>query len=201
MTAARLDGPLVFVDIDTQRDFLDPAGALYVPGSEAILANLARLTDHARNRGIPVIATACAHDENSAELDVFGQHCMIGTPGQQRMFASDPTFTLARGQDWQGGTLPHLTVEKDAYDVFERPETAAIFADFAQNDPTFVVFGVATDYCVKAAVVGLLERGYRVAIAVDAIRAIDPAEEARLLTLFAQDGVLLTLTETVIAAS
>ena len=29
------DGPLVFVDIDTQRDFLDPAGALYIAGSDS----------------------------------------------------------------------------------------------------------------------------------------------------------------------
>ena len=37
-----IDGPLVFVDVDTQRDFLDPAGALFIPGSEVILAKLAR---------------------------------------------------------------------------------------------------------------------------------------------------------------
>ena len=49
-----LDGPLVFVDIDTQRDFLEPDGALFVPGSAAILENLARLTNFARSRGIPV---------------------------------------------------------------------------------------------------------------------------------------------------
>ena len=35
-----LEGPLVFVDVDTQRDFLEPTGALYVPGSTEILANL-----------------------------------------------------------------------------------------------------------------------------------------------------------------
>ena len=38
-----LEGPLVFVDIDTQRDFLEPTGALYVPGSAEILAQLGRL--------------------------------------------------------------------------------------------------------------------------------------------------------------
>ena len=40
-----LDGPLVFVDIDTQRDFLEPSGTLFIPGSEPILAELGRLTD------------------------------------------------------------------------------------------------------------------------------------------------------------
>ncbi len=32
-----LEGPLVFVDIDTQRDFLELTGALYVPGSAEIV--------------------------------------------------------------------------------------------------------------------------------------------------------------------
>ncbi len=56
-----LDGPLVFVDIDTQRDFLEPTGALFIAGSESIVDNLARLTEHARRRGICVLATACSH--------------------------------------------------------------------------------------------------------------------------------------------
>ena len=48
-----LEGPQVFVDIDTQRDFLEPAGALFVPGSTAIVPRLARLTRFARDQGIP----------------------------------------------------------------------------------------------------------------------------------------------------
>ena len=36
-----------------------------------------------------------------------------------------------------------------------------------------MVYGLATDYCVKAAVEGLLDRGCRVAVVVDAVRAID----------------------------
>ena len=55
-----LDGPLVFVDIDTQRDFLEPDGALFVPGSTEIVPNLARLTRFAREHGITVLATGCA---------------------------------------------------------------------------------------------------------------------------------------------
>src|SRR5262249_23111851 len=39
-----LERPLVFLDIDTQRDFLEPSGALYVAGSRAILVNLEQLT-------------------------------------------------------------------------------------------------------------------------------------------------------------
>ncbi len=47
-----LEGPLVFVDIDTQRDFLEESGALYVPGSRSILGNLERLSRYCRRAGV-----------------------------------------------------------------------------------------------------------------------------------------------------
>ena len=80
-----LDGPLVFVDVDTQRDFLDPDGALYVPGSVAIRPNLARLTALARARRVPILASSCAHEAGDAEFADFPPHCLIGTPGQTRV--------------------------------------------------------------------------------------------------------------------
>ena len=63
--------------------------------------------------------------------------------------------------------------------------------------PTFVVYGVATDYCVRAAVNGLLARGCRVAVVVDAVRAIDSGAEAGLFTDWARHGVLLVMTDVV----
>jgi nicotinamidase/pyrazinamidase len=199
-TPPDLDGPLVFVDIDTQRDFLEPGGALFIAGSPGILPNLARLTALARERAIPVIATACAHTADSEEMSSFGEHCMIGSRGQERVDATawPGGVTLAVGASLEGERPAHLTLDKDWYDLFRRPDADALFDRYAECVPTFVVYGVATDYCVRAAVEGLLDRGYRVALVVDAIRAVNPADEADLLTGFANRGVLLTLTETII---
>lgn len=193
------EGPLVFVDVDTQRDFLEPTGALYIPGSERILANLARLTEFARGRGIHVLATACSHALEDAEIAQFGRHCMAGTPGQSRVAATrwegsaviGPSGTLS-------GSIPmHLTLEKREFDVFSHPEADRIIALYNRERPTFVVYGVATDYCVAAAVFGLLDRDCKVAVVVDAVRAIDSAREAEVLTRFTRRGGLLTLTEAV----
>ncbi len=193
------NGPLVFVDIDTQRDFLEPSGALYVPDSEAIVANLRRLTEFARARGIPVLATACAHTLEDEELRIFPPHCLRGTPGQERVAATAWTGSRVLEADahLEGDLPPHLTLHKRQYDLFSHPDADRVIGIYHRALPIFIVYGVATDYCVKAAVTGLLDRDCRVALVVDAIRAIDTAAEAEFLTEFARRGVLLTLTEVV----
>ena len=47
------DMKTVFFDIDTQIDFMYPAGALYVPGAERIVPAIAQLNRHAAGRGFP----------------------------------------------------------------------------------------------------------------------------------------------------
>ena len=196
-----LDGPLVFVDVDTQRDFLDPEGSLYIEGSAAIRPNLARLTRFAIDRAIPILATACAHQADDPEFAVFPPHCLVGTSGQGRVGETEVGGSLVFEP---GRPLPvpipgHLTIPKQQYDVFSNPDADRVVEHYAQGDPTFVVYGVATDYCVRCAVEGLLGRGRKVALVVDAIRAVDPSTEADLLTEFARLGALLTVTEVVCA--
>src|SRR3954464_9484646 len=75
----------IFVDVDTQNDFLDPRGALFIKDSAAILDNLAALTRFAVDRGIPVLASACAHGEDDAEFKQFPRHCVTDTWGQLKL--------------------------------------------------------------------------------------------------------------------
>jgi nicotinamidase/pyrazinamidase len=194
-----LEGPLVFVDVDTQRDFLEPSGALYVPGSTEILPNLARLTDFARRHLIPILATTCAHLPDDPVLMHFPPHCMAGTPGQALVaetFCSD-SVVLNAGERLTGELPLHLTLQKRDLDIFNRPDADELIARYNRDQPTFVVYGVATDYCVRAAVNGLLQRNCRVAIVVDAVRAIDASAEADILSEVARRGALLTITDVV----
>ncbi len=194
-----LEGPLVFVDIDTQRDFLEPSGALYVPGSREILTNLERLTQFALDHHVPILATACAHSAEDPELERFPPHCMAGTEGQKRVPQTDAPETIILGAtDRLTGKLPsHLTLNKQEFDVFSRPDADELIGRYNQSGPTFVVYGVATDYCVRAAVEGLLARKCRVAIVSDAVWAIDPDKEAELMTDWSRRGVILTMTDLV----
>ena len=194
-----LQGALIFADIDTQRDFLDPAGALYVAGSTEILPNLRRLTDFAIAHNIPILATACSHHRDDPELRIFPPHCIAGTSGQARVDATAcPTSVVLDIEERLPGELPpHLTLLKRELSVFSRSDTVDVVTRYNRQQPTWVVYGVATDYCVREAVEGLVQRRCKVAILVDAIRAIDASAEALLLSEFARRGVLLTLTEIV----
>jgi nicotinamidase/pyrazinamidase len=193
------NGPVVFVDVDTPRDFLEPDGALFIPGSQVILPNLARLTGYARAQGVPVLATACAHTAGDLELRQFPPHCMIGTPGQERIAATAwPGGEVLTPDGLHFGDLPHhLTIEKRAFDVFTHPDADRLIGLYRRVHPTFVVYGVATDYCVKAVVCGLLNRGSPVALVVDAVHAIDRPAEPAVLTELVHRGALLTLTTVV----
>ena len=75
----------VYFDIDSQLDFLYPAGALYVPGAERIVPVIASLNRFAAAQGIPVVSTTDAHAEDDAEFQVWPHHCVAGTWGSARL--------------------------------------------------------------------------------------------------------------------
>ena len=69
-----------------------PDGKLYVPDAVAITANLERLTRHARERGIPRVASVDDHTLEDSEIsdtpdfrETFPPHCLHGTEGQKKI--------------------------------------------------------------------------------------------------------------------
>src|ERR1041385_6607139 len=78
----------VFFDVDTQLDFLYPAGALYVPGAESIVAQVAALNQYAAGHGFSVVSTMDAHSEDDPEFRDWPPHCVAGTAGQQKPAAT-----------------------------------------------------------------------------------------------------------------
>lgn len=147
-----------FVDVDTQIDFVFPAGALYVPGAEKILPEVARLNRWAVEHGIPLISTTDAHAENDSEFASWPPHCVAGTLGQRK-----PECTLAgAGQRF---------VKKQALDCFTSSEMEPALGD--EGAERYVVYGVVTEVCVRYAAIGLLARGGRVEVVTNAILHLD----------------------------
>ncbi len=168
-----------FFDIDTQNDFMLPAGALYVPGAERILPQVARLNRWAKEHGIPLISTADAHLENDPEFAQWPPHCVAGTFGQRK-----PDCTQV-GQ---------IVLNKRSVDCFTVPELPGLLEQLRVERA--VVYGVVTEICVRHAVRGLIDRGIRVTLVQDAVRALNEADAAAMMRdLEARGGALLRAAE------
>ena len=192
----------VFVDIDTQFDFMDPRGNLYVPGAEDIVDNIKKLFHYAKEHKIKILSSIDAHTVDDPEFKLFPSHCIKDTPGNQKIEAStcdDHIIIENREQEITESIMNHeqIIVESQTFDIFESTNTDKIVKKLdAQN---FVVFGVATDYCVKAAVLGLLKRSYRVSLVTDATKAITKKGEGKTLNEMKDTGAVFTTTNGVIA--
>lgn len=172
----------VFFDVDTQIDFLFPAGALYVPGAETILDNVARLNRFAAQSGIPLISDTDAHTENDPEFHEWPAHCVAGTLGQTKPQATLLDRRVVKSSkaliDWPQGAQQML-LEKQSLDAFSNPRLPAFLE--ALGAERFVVYGVVTEICVKCAAWGLLRTGKRVELVADAVRHL--SEDASRITL------------------
>jgi nicotinamidase/pyrazinamidase len=199
--------PLVFLDVDTQVDFMLPAGALYVPKAEEIIPNLEKLIGCAREHDIPVLSSADAHPPDDPSFAQWPPHCVIHTPGQRRIPEtqfSSPTVVPNRPgafkppQKWSRQTI----IEKTEYEVSSNPNFEAILSSLKASFGGFrlVVFGVATEYCVRGAALGLRQRGLPVDLVTDAIRPITEEGGRQATDEMLAAGVRLVKTEDVCAS-
>ncbi len=192
----------VFVDIDTQFDFMNPNGALYVPDAENIIDNIKRLFDYAKEHKIKILSSTDAHQVDDPEFKLFPPHCVKDTPGNQKIEAStckDNIIIENVEQDITESMLDHeqIIIEGQTFDIFESINTDEIAKKLDAHN--YAVFGVATDYCVKAAVLGLLKRGYNVSLVTDATKAITKEGEEKALKEMKDAGAVFTTTEEITA--
>src|SRR5436305_6370341 len=118
-----------FFDIDSQLDFLYPAGALYVPKAERIVPAIALLNRYAAQHGIPVVSTTDAHTEDDPEFRVWPHHCVAGTWGQRKaestlldglvVIPNRPGELVIEG-------ARQIVVEKQTVDVFAAPNVGRV---------------------------------------------------------------------------
>jgi len=179
----------IFIDVDSQLDFLYPAGALYVPGAERIVPAIAHLNRYAAGHGIPVISTTDAHAENDPEFATWPKHCVAGAFGQRK-----PEVTLLDRRV----VAPHriegaqqIIVEKQTVDVFQARDFPPLLARL--HPDRFVVYGVVTEVCVLYAVRGLLKLGKPVTVVADALQSLTAEGRDTALAEMRAAGVIITV--------
>lgn len=210
----------VFIDVDVQNDFCDRAGALHVPDSPTAL--FAAIVRGAVRGSHPILGSVDSHAYDAWEFASndrrgpngedprFPDHCVKGTwgwlkvdgtlPPRSRFAPNVPGLDAsALAGEIVRGETQGLYFEKEVYSLFANPSAEAVLAAVAAASASpleLVVFGVATDYCVQAAVLGLRERGYHTALITDAARGITvPGTEAAMAAMGAAGAHLATAGE------
>ena len=173
---------VIFWEVDTQADFMVPGGKLYVPGAERLLPNIRRLTDAARQGKVFLVSHGCFHTKDDPEFKIFPPHCVKGTPGSVYVpealtdkvidVPNDPNAELPADLS----PYNQILLEKQTLDIFQSRHAGEL-VNRLPKEAEFVVFGVVTEYCVRLAAKGLLERGRRVSVVQDAIETLK-AEDA-----------------------
>jgi len=201
MTENNTNTKYLFFDIDTQYDFMLPGGNLYVKGAEEIIPNLEYLTEFAIKNNIHVFASADSHPKEDPEFQQFPPHCLTGSAGNRKIKETYlPNAAVVRYYE----TNPSIDIEKvdgivftkNTFDVFSNPFVDEYLSKI--NPEEIILYGVATDYCVKAAAESLLERGYSVTLVEDAVKAVDPNTEDEIINNLMQRGMKTTTTERII---
>jgi len=202
----------VLWEVDAQVDFMLPGGKLYVPGADKIIPNLDRLVDLARQRKTLLISSADAHHPDDPEFRDWPPHYLKSTPGaelipeaqtpRQLIIPNQRDFSLQRDL----GAFDQIILEKNTLDVFDNPNTDALLARLtsktalrADSGPDFLIFGVVTEFCVRCAAAGLLRRGFRASLIMDAIQSLDEKKGSEVLAELCAQGARLTSTQEVLA--
>jgi biuret amidohydrolase len=185
--------------IDMQRDFLDPEGYIArtgvdVRGLRAIIPNVRRLLDAARDKSIRVIHTREGHRPDLSDLPITkarraaGAGAAIGSMGPLGRL-------LVRGEPGHAiiPELEPLTTEP----VIDKPGFGAFHATDLEHllrvagVRTLVISGVTTDICVHSTLREAVDRGFECITAGDACAAGDPAiHDAMLACIDGEGGIL-----------
>ncbi len=179
-----INNSIVFFDVDTQHDYLSEASDKSIRNSGEIKKNLAKLTNYAIENNIKILGSVDINTNLKKETINNFRNKIPET------FVQGTIFVPNRKVDEQLiskalQTNSPVLVEKQAYSCFQNPNTDIIIEMIKNKNKidkisannsniiTVVVYGVATEYCVKEAVLGLLSRGIKVLLVKDAIGAIN----------------------------
>lgn len=197
----------VFWDVDTQFDFMEPDGKLYVPGAQAIIEKVSLTREFALSSGYSMLADIDWHSADNPEISdtpdfeqTFPAHCMAGEAGAERVgYLGDapieyvdiekmPVEALER---LVGKEQFHIVIKKESFDVFENPNTAELLRLVAPK--AVIVFGVALDFCVACVLRGVLKLGgVKPYLLSDVSKGLGARPDKELFEQFAADGVEIT---------
>ncbi|MBN2468513.1 MAG: bifunctional nicotinamidase/pyrazinamidase [Deltaproteobacteria bacterium] len=193
--------------VDVQADFTElKQGALAVRGTDRVFIDGVRWsTEMFKEAKVTLVATQDWHPHN--HISFYTSH------EGKRPF----DVTLIRGKEqvlWpphciQGTAGAELVLDEGFFDAFIKTGTDAEYESYSgfkddggsetdlhrilqqRGVTNVIVYGIATDYCVKATVMDALVRGYTVMVVKSLMRGVDPDTSARAVEEMKKRGAVL----------
>jgi len=204
LIAAEYTGVIV---VDVQADFTElKSGSLAVPGADAqYISAVQKTTRGFLQQGLRIYFTQDWHPADHVsfftnnpgteplqikEIDgrpqvMWPPHCVQDSPGAVILITTDgPSQTVRKGMD----------PKSDSYSGFADDGGVKTDLDnLLQKDgiKKVIVYGLATDYCVKATALDAIAAGYRVDLMFDLCRGVSPDTTESALEEMAAKGVVI----------
>ena len=188
----------ILVDIDTQKDFLLAGGKACIGNHRRVLAHIRRVMAWARCRNVPVISTAEVHPNDNGEGQI--RYCLDGTDGQKKirysLFNNRVSFAADGNTDLPRDMLRRyrqVILHKRCVDPFDEPRIDRLLSEVKANE--FILVGISLEGAVEATALGLLQRGKKVTIVVDAVGSHNKREAKLALRKMETKGAKLIETK------
>lgn len=202
-----MDKRTLFLDTDTQYDFIMPDGKLYAKGAEEIIPVVSDLRAMAIDNGCSILASVDWHNPANPEIsdhpdlqETFPPHCIAGTPGAARVgYLGHLPIDVVEPDLMNPGELAelvqkeqfHIEIHKEAISVFSNPNTVNLIESAAPG--RIIVFGMVLEFCIQDALRGLAKfPDVQLVLVRDATAALDAAVEPRVLAELQRLGVEIT---------
>ncbi|OHB79292.1 MAG: hypothetical protein A2Z25_16555 [Planctomycetes bacterium RBG_16_55_9] len=188
----------ILLDIDTQKDYLLAEGKACIRNHRRVLAHIRRVMAWARNEHIPIISTAEVHPNHNGESEIG--YCLDGTDGQKKVrytllndrvsFAADGNTDLPRDMLRRHR---QVILHKRCVDPFDEPRIDRLLSELRASE--FILVGTSLEGAVKMTVLGLLQRGKRVTVVIDAVGTRDKKDAKLTLRKMETKGARLIETK------
>ncbi len=180
------------IGVDPQIDFC-PGGTLPVKDGDKVMEPLNQMFEYAARNGWKTALSRDWHPLTTVHFDNWPIHCVENTPGA--MFhpdlKTDGINVFSKG----------MANSDDGYSPFEgRDSNNSTLDEFLEGVKRLYIGGLATDYCVRAAVLDAIKREYEVYLILDAVRAVDvnPGDGDRAIAEMIGKGAKVTTAHEVV---
>ncbi len=172
----------ILIDIDTQKDHLLVGGKACIRNHRRVLSHIRRVMAWARRNRIPIISLAEIYPDNDG--NGTDHYCIDGTDGQKKihytLFNNRVTYAADGSTDLPRDLLRRyrqVILHKRCVDPFDEPRIDRLLSELRASE--FILVGTTLEGAVRATALGLLQRGKKVTVVIDAT-GLHNANDAKL---------------------